>query len=166
MLAGVEVFIFSVGVAALDQIRHGRRQHLRVDAEVVFLLQILPHRVRQSADAKLDAVAVADHVGHIAADLFLHLRRDRALDGEKGRVRNEKGRDPLDGNVQTAAHAAKARIDLENDLVRAFIGLALEHLAVGDLEAAVLHIGHLRHKDVVRPVAHALGHIVVQSEGM
>ena len=58
---------------SLHQIHNGVGQHLRVQAQIVLVHQGHGCRVRDAADAKLDAVAVIDQTGHIPADRLIRL---------------------------------------------------------------------------------------------
>ena len=60
----VQILLAAVGIARLDEVRHGGGEQLRVDTQVVLLLQILSHRVGQAAHPQLDAVAVVDQIRH------------------------------------------------------------------------------------------------------
>ena len=77
--------------AGLDQVDHGVREHLGVDAEVLLVHQCLRRRRRDRADAELERRAVRHELGDVAADPPLDVadrgagvdvRRDIDLDGQ------------------------------------------------------------------------------------
>ena len=72
-LAAVDLLFAVVDRAALDQLDHGVGKHLGVDAEIVLALERHAGRIRDRADAELQARAVRDKVGDEAADRLAHI---------------------------------------------------------------------------------------------
>ena len=64
----MNLFFAVINGAALDKLHHGVNEHLGVDAEVVLGFKRHACRVRDSADAELDAGAVGDLLGNEIAD--------------------------------------------------------------------------------------------------
>ena len=72
-LAAMDLLFAVVDRAALDELDHGVGEHLGVDAEVVLALERHAGRVRDRADAELQARAVRNALGNEAADRLAHV---------------------------------------------------------------------------------------------
>ena len=95
--AVVEALLGVVHGAALNEIHHGLRKHLRVDAQMLLGLQLVGHGIGNVADAQLDGGAVLHQRCHILADDGVLLRVGRGIHAQNGTVGLHQRRDL--GNV-------------------------------------------------------------------
>ena len=90
-LAAVDLLFAVVHRSAFEQFDHAVGEHFRVDAEVVLRLERHSGRIRDRADAKLDARAIrnllSDEVADRAADIVDH---DRRQHGNVVRILNDR----------------------------------------------------------------------------
>ena len=56
----------------LVQVHHSVCQQLRVDPQMLLLLQLVAHRVRYGSDTKLQRISVPDQLRAVLSDRFLH----------------------------------------------------------------------------------------------
>ena len=111
----MDLLLAVVDRAALDEFDHGVGEHLGVDAEVVLALERHAGRVRNRADAELQARAIRNALGDETADRLAHLvELDRRQDRQIVVVLHD-GVD-LRNVDQRAAQAARLTvIDLKED---------------------------------------------------
>ena len=114
-LAAVDLLFAVVDRAALDELDHGVGEHLGVDAEVVLGLERHAGRVRDRADAELQARAVRNALGDEAADRLAHLvELDRGQDRQIVVILHD-GVDLRNVDQRAAQAAGLAVVDLEED---------------------------------------------------
>ena len=73
-VAVVQPLLRVIHCAALDQIHHGLRKHLRMNAEVLFLLQFICHCIRNIADAKLDGGTILNQISNVPTNGSIRFR--------------------------------------------------------------------------------------------
>ena len=113
--AAVDLLAAVVHRAAGDQLDHRVGEHLGVDAEIVLFLQRHAGRVRDRADAQLDAGAVRDQLGDIAADGAAGLVDVRRRQHGQRHIVLHDAVDLADMDLQPAHGAGLAVVDLEED---------------------------------------------------
>ena len=150
-------------IALLYEIRHGRGEQLRVNAQVVTGEQVLADGIGQSTDSQLESVAVVDHVCDISANGLVGGGGLGARNGENWRIRRIAAGHPLDGNLYAAPNPPKPGIDLQNHRFGTGQRFPLEHLTVRNLEVAVLvHVCDLGDEHIVGLVGCPQRHIVMK----
>ena len=112
-LAAVDLLFAVVDRAALDQLDHGVGEHLGVDAEVVLALERHAGRIRDRADAELQARAVRDKVGDEAADRLAHVVKLHRRQHRQVVVILHERVDLRDVDQRAAQRAGLAIVDLE-----------------------------------------------------
>ena len=78
-LAGVQALAAAGDHALFRQVHDAVGDHLRMDAQVVFVVQEAQGGVGNGPDAQLEAVAVLDHTGDVLADGFFDIADGRGL---------------------------------------------------------------------------------------
>jgi hypothetical protein len=103
-----------VGDAALgDEVDDAVGEHLRVDAQILVVVQLRQHRVRDAADAHLQGGAVLDQVlGNQLADLGLDVRGRLAGVVGQGHVHLDGGVKVRRVHRRVAKGAGHARVHL------------------------------------------------------
>ena len=101
--------------AALDEFDHGVGEHLGVDAEVVLGLERHTGRVRNRADAELQARAVRNALGDETADRLAHLVELNRRQDRQVMVVLYDGVDLRNVDQRAAQAAGLTVVDLEED---------------------------------------------------
>ena len=133
-LALIERLAAPVDGARLDQLDDGVGEHLGVDAEVLLVLEVRHHRLRNRADAELDRRVVLDQGGDVFADLARFRVRLGHLHLDQRRVGGHEHVDVVDVQEPVAQRARHVGVDLGDDEAGVLRG-ALDDVD-GDPEAA------------------------------
>ena len=136
----VEIFLFASNDTGFYQIHHGAGDHFCMNTKVMLVHQGICYGIRNTADAKLNAVPIIDQTGNILADCHFNFAYLGTGENRKRIIHLDQSVYIMDMNLGIAIDNRKIRVDFKND----FFGM-IHEIAFLDQTGGNTHITMLVH---------------------